>query len=251
MLKSKLKSQNSKFGLWLLVIGICLYLVSWLLVFPACGEVPDQVKGLIKEYLVKQNPEWEAAEMEVVVQGGDEFFGNYAPRKNVKFYVPEGYNLTKVTPRLILPVAAYAGSEELGRAYLTVRVEVYKNVLVAKNKIIKKQAIKESDLDLMLREVSLYPHKYFSDREMIVGKVAGVNIPKGAVLLEWMVKENPVVARGSQVKILARTGDITVWSEGMALEDGQVGETIAVRRIDNKSKFEAVVLSPEIVEVKL
>jgi len=215
------------------------------------AQVPGKFLDGVKDYAVKHNPDWAAAEIIVTVKGGQSFFNKYADDPKVKFKIAENFTLTKITPNLVLPVVALKGDEELGRGYVSLKIEVQEDVVVAKEKILKGQTISDEQLKLENKEVALYPNKYFLKTDKVKDKAAAALIPAGTIILEWMVKEKPDVARGQTVRILARAEGVEVWSSGVALAEGRVGDSIKVKRSDSRNKIEGKILSNEIVEVQL
>lgn len=221
------------------------------LVSLSLAQAPSKFLEDVKTYAVKHNPDWLAAELTVKVKGGQAFFEKYAGVPKVKFKIAENFNLTKVTSNLILPVVAEAGDEELGRSYVSFKIEVQQDVVVAKEKILKGQTIGEEKVRLEKKDVGLYPLKYYVNLDKVKDKAAAALIPAGTIILEWMIKERPDIIKGQTVRLLARAEGIEVWSSGVAVTEGRVGESIKVKRPDSKNKIEGKIISNEIVEVQL
>jgi flagella basal body P-ring formation protein FlgA len=215
------------------------------------AQAPSKFLDGVKDYAVKHNPDWAESEVLITVKSGQSFFDKYAGDPKVKFKIAENFTLTKVTSNLILPVVAFEGDEELARSYVGFRIEVLQNVVVAREKILKGQIISEEQLAMGKKEVALYPNKYFLKTDKVKDKAAAALIPAGTILLEWMVKDKPDISRGQTVRILARAEGVEVWSSGVAVTEGRVGESIKVKRPDSKNKIEGKILSNEIVEVQL
>jgi len=223
-------------GFWFL-IGLMMTAV-W-------ANTPEEA---VRDYVLKYNPDWEGADLKFVLKGGEDLSKTYP---GAEFVVPEDFQITKITPQLVLPVKAVKEGKELGRKVIYVKVEVYREVVVAKNKIGKKQTVKAEDLDLLEREVSLFPSRYFRDTEKVAGKLTKSFIPAGSVVMDWMISDIPDVSRGGKVKISVLAPNIIISAQGYALQDGKIGDKIKVRREDSRSEFEAVVIAKDEVEVKL
>ncbi|MFA4967725.1 MAG: flagellar basal body P-ring formation chaperone FlgA, partial [Candidatus Margulisiibacteriota bacterium] len=88
-------------------------------------------------------------------------------------------------------------------------------------------------------------------KDQVAGKVASIMIQKGIVLVDWMVKDDPVVSKGSEVKIVVKSDNILIESQGTAMTDGQLNDIISVRRADSHEQIQAKVISPDTVEVQL
>lgn len=232
-----------------------LLLLSIILVFSfAAGlvraEVMDEISRAIESYAVKHNPEWEGADLKISLGNTERLIETYRGRK-VEFKVPEDFKLTKVTPRLSVPIAVIEEGYEKERVVVRARLEVFREIVVASRKILKKQLLSKADLEIKKREVSLYPNKYFVDKNRVIGKISTTLIPEGAILLQWMVKEQPVVSRGDALKIVIRSEGLLVEARGEALEDGQIGDIIKVRRKGVKQSIAAEITGPGQVEVKI
>ncbi|MFA4967237.1 MAG: hypothetical protein WC624_03360, partial [Candidatus Margulisiibacteriota bacterium] len=138
--------------------GLAVFFIACL-ILPAHADanVIDKAQEAVKDYAIKHNVDWEDGTIKVTIKGGDKFFEQYSSNDNVKFIVPEDYEVTKITPNMILPIAAFLNSREVGRITALVRLEVYRDVLVAGRKIGKKETIDERDVDLKTKDVSFYP----------------------------------------------------------------------------------------------
>jgi len=216
----------------------------------AQAKVLDKLQSAAEDYVRAHNPDWEGAELNITLGGAGPLVNKYEDQP-VSFKVAEDFKLTKITPRLTLPIVVLKDGAEVGRGAVYVRVEVFREVVVARRKVLKQQPLSNDDLDIKKLEVSLYPNKYFVDKNLIIGKISTTLIPEGAVLLQWMVKDEPVVGRGTNVKIVIRSEGLLVEAQGEALEDGQLGEIIKVRRRGIKQNIEAEVIGPGQVEVKI
>ena len=216
----------------------------------AQAKVLDELTVVVEEYVAAHNPDWEGAELKITLGAVEPLIKKYQDQQ-VSFKVPEDFKLTKITPRLTLPIMVLRDGAEVGRGAITARIEVFREVVVARRKILKKQPLSSDDLDIKKLEVSLYPNKYFVDKNLIIGKISTTLIPEGAVLLQWMVKDEPVVGRGTKVKIVIRSEGLLVEAQGEALDDGQVGDIIKVRRSGIKQNIEAEIIGPGQVEVKI
>ena len=226
-------------------------LVIMIFGFSANADVIDKAQEAVKDYVLRHNAEWDGGKMVVTIKGGDAFFEKFSSDDNVKIVIPDQFESTKITPNMILPITALVNNREAGKIMAVVRIEVYKDIAVASRKIGKGETIEEDILELKTRDIASLPSKYFISKDEAVGKMAKTMIQKGMVLLEWMLKEEPVVNKGSEIKIMVKSDNILIESQGTALMDGQIDDIISVRRADSRDVFQAKVVSPDTVEVQL
>lgn len=210
-----------------------------------------KIISAIREYVVTAKPEWKTEDIRISYRGNDSALASLNELKNISCKIPENYRMSKITPRMIIPIVAYEGNVEKAAINLWIKIEIYKDIVIAKDRIKRGSLISSSDIELSKREISLLPQKYFSEIESIVGKISKGTIYQGSVVYEWMIKEMPEVFKGSKIKILAKGDGILVEAEGSALQDGRIGDKIKVRRNNSKNDIEAKIISSKEVEVVL
>ncbi|MBI5699508.1 flagellar basal body P-ring formation protein FlgA [Candidatus Saganbacteria bacterium] len=215
----------------------------------ALAQTTDKIADAVLRFAVSNHPEWKGAELKVSLNGAESLNRKY-PEQEISFTVPADFKLTRVTPRMTLPIAVIKDGEEIERGAVTARIEVFHEVVTAGRKLLKNQRLQPEDIIMQKMEVSLYPDKYFVDKNRVIGKISTTLVPQGAMLLSWMVKAQPVVARGETVRIINRSEGLLVEAQGEALQDGQIGDLIKVRRKNVKQSFEAQVIGAGAVEVK-
>ncbi|OGC14205.1 flagella basal body P-ring formation protein FlgA [candidate division WOR-1 bacterium RIFOXYC2_FULL_37_10] len=216
------------------------------------GSVDDKIEAAIKTYILSKNPELKKENMEIKFTKTQKLIDLCAQGKDpLDFAVLKDYQLSKMTAHMILPLSVFSGGKEIGSAYLSVDFDVYKNIVVAGRKILKGSLISKEDIEILKKPTLALQKQYFTQVDGLIGKVAKGNIYEGSVVYDWMLKVNPDVAKGQAVKILARVDNLSIETQGVALEDGQIGKSIKVRRNDSKETFLAVILDKGIVEVQL
>jgi len=85
--------------------------------------------------------------------------------------------------------------------------------------------------------------------EDVLGKEAASSIPKGKAITNRMVRSPLLVRRNKMVTVTVKVGGITVRKDDRALEDGSLGETIAVESLEQRKQYYAKVSGPGQVEV--
>lgn len=135
--------------------------------------------------------------------------------------------------------------------YVTVRVEVNKNILVAKRRLERGRTISNGDFRLEKRMVSGLHGGYIENPENAIGSRLKLTLKQGAALSPGQLRRPPAVKRGSQVTILGRAGGIEVRMSGKALSDGARGQRIKVRNNSSSRQIEGTVIARGTVEVTL
>ena len=134
---------------------------------------------------------------------------------------------------------------------LSVRLTWYQNILAASHNIKKGSKIKSSDL--ISRKIAIKrPGVYASSPSEILGFAANKDIKQGEeILLANLVNSN-IVPKGRRVKILARIGAASAYTEGVLIDEGRPGDVVRVRRADNKKiTLRAKIINENLVEVEV
>ncbi|MCX2802126.1 flagellar basal body P-ring formation chaperone FlgA [Microbulbifer thermotolerans] len=127
--------------------------------------------------------------------------------------------------------------------YLRAKVSIIGDYWVSARRI---EAGTRIDADMLRRargDLSNLPRGAVLERERIVGQIASRPLNAGTVLQEQQLKPVPLVLRRQPVTVEARGQGFRIAREGIALEEGALGEKIRVRLADRRQIF-AVVSGP-------
>jgi len=124
----------------------------------------------------------------------------------------------------------YDSEKLLKTINVPVRVNIYKDVLVAKNNIKIGESISSLHYDYQRIEVSKYKVNELIDNKAIQGKIARFSIPQGAVLTSNLFMEEKSIKKGDNITLIVRNGGLEIKSLGTALNDAAIGEKVRVKR---------------------
>jgi flagella basal body P-ring formation protein FlgA len=177
---------------------------------------------------------------------------NY-PNKNINFNVKDVI-IKNIVGKFSIPVEVYVENKLNRIIYLKCKVDILKEVVVAKTNIKKGDIIDSSNIFLKKLEMSKLPLNVISnDIANLYGKVAANNIEEGKPLTPDNVKNRIVIFRGDEVTIRIKNGSLTLTAIGQSLQDGYIGQNITVRVLSGASKKNIVakVLDVNLVELNL
>lgn len=165
----------------------------------------------------------------------------------------------------VLAVDEKPGSSPKGRVSITVRVEVehektspiyisgwvdlFDEVVCAEHDIPRGQQIKREDIGLSSKNLSKSPPGLMTSADRVEGTVAKSRIGKGSTIRDSMIAESPMIRKGDVVKIVAKSGLLTVVAQGISKEEGRMGQQVMVQNIQSNKNIPARVVGPGAVEV--
>lgn len=235
------------------IVLLVIILVFWFghLSLPAYAlDNPEgQVSQVIKNYVITKYPNWSGLDIRVTFKYADKLFEQLSGYDGeVGLEVVEVYKDFKPVGNVIFPMQVTA-KEESKKVFVRANVEVFKEIVVVKNKIDRASRIEAKDLILAERDIAMLPQKYYSQPDQIVNSEAKTTIPQNSTIFEWMIKPIPVVRRGDDVSVVVSGSNLLVKSKGVALMDGYINKELKVKV--NNNTLDGILVSKDEVEVTL
>lgn len=135
--------------------------------------------------------------------------------------------------------------------YVPVKVTILKTVLVARRALLKGNRINNDDIYQLEMDTQKLKQGYFTDSSELVGLVTKHDITPDSPLNPYNIELAKMVHRGDQVAIVATDNNLTVSMDGIAMNEGALGETIRVKNLSSKRVIEAQVSGRKKVKVVL
>ncbi len=227
-----------------IIIGILCFSI---LCFPALAKVnlEESILQAIEQYS-REKIGSEEVELKVSLKK----YGKNLDQEVDSVRIIEVYKEPKAVGNVILPFEIVDG-DKTKKVFIRARVEVLKEVVIAKNKIGRGQQISEEDVVLEKRDIAILPKKFYTEPDYLLITQAKTTIPKGSTIFEWMVKEIPLIRHGEEVMIRMLGNNLLIKTKGIVLEDGYPGQKVRLRAKSSKDIIVGKVIALGIVEVKI
>lgn len=132
---------------------------------------------------------------------------------------------------------------------IVANVRYYDEVLVATRPIQRGEPLAAEAFSIERRPVTTILGRYVSDPGELDGKRAKMRIPFGRHVDPRFVEPIPDVSRGDRVLIEVKVGGITASADGVASQNGVIGDKIVVQNASSREKLLAEVVEPGRVRV--
>ncbi|GAB6094304.1 hypothetical protein JCM14469_05560 [Desulfatiferula olefinivorans] len=175
--------------------------------------------------------------------------GNRLLAKGPVTYRIDDRNLRTIRGRVTITVLARVPSERTRKLYVSGWVDVFDQVVCATRDIGRGEVIAGEDLVLEKMNLARAPRDLVFDPETVKGTQARTPIGKGKYVRESMIEAVPLVRKGDVVKIIARSGLLTVVTTGVSREDGGMGDQIEVENPESNKTMAARVVDRLTVNV--
>jgi len=163
------------------------------------------------------------------------------------------YPLTQSEPRGIfsMRVEIYNDTTLLEKGSVTLYVRQMADLLVPGRDIKRNESLSLDMFVVKRIDVTSLTESLLSDPMSIEGCRARQNLPAGRCVFLTKIEKIPDVASGEQVIMIGLANLFEVKAKGIALENGQIGETIKIRNVDSRKVVMGRVTGPGAVAVAL
>jgi flagella basal body P-ring formation protein FlgA len=135
--------------------------------------------------------------------------------------------------------------------YVRVSVNTELPVLTARHLLPRGSALSAADFEFRPRLVNGLGSRYPTGPEALAGARLRLPLNAGDVLSNDMLEQLPLIRRGQQVTLMARSGTVEIRVNATALADGRAEQRIQVQNQNSRQIVEAVVRRSDLVEVPL
>jgi flagellar basal body P-ring formation protein FlgA len=133
--------------------------------------------------------------------------------------------------------------------YVPIRITILKTVYVARRALMKGDHLTGHDMYQAEIDVHKLKYGYFEDIDELVGLVCKQNIAINSAFDPHNIELPKVVRKGEKVSIVTNNNNLTVSMDGIAINDGALGDTIKVKNLASKKIIEAQIAGEKRVTV--
>lgn len=135
--------------------------------------------------------------------------------------------------------------------YVPIKISILKTVYIAKRPLLKGTRVSANDIYQAELDVQKLKQGYFVDSHELIGQICKQNIATDTPLNPYNIELAKLVHKGEQVTINATNNNLTISMDGIALDDGALGEPVKVKNSSSKKVIEAQVSGVKAVKVIL
>lgn len=207
----------------------------------------QQLEELAQNVIKKEYQNFENVKITV----RSKFRDIYLPKGRVTYEIERIGNSGQLGGYLTWSLSLQLNGEEFKKLYVKAKVEVFDEVVVAKNRISRGEKIAKEDLTAITKNVSTAKIGYQSKQNLVVGQQAKRDIYANETVSKSLVESPILIKKGTPVKLIYKTKSMQLTNIVKALKPGKKGEIIPVRTLKGSKTIYAVVIDSNSVEVAL
>lgn len=177
----------------------------------------------VLQCLQKEFPEYQKIEMQVQQK--------FSSDEKIEIDYTRSINLSKDIA--FIPVIATKGNKA-STSIVSVKVQLFKNLLVAKKEFDKKELLVKSGFEEKIMDVSKFNGNPVTIDFTLSDYRAKSFIKNGEILFEEKIEKIPLINSGDKVSAEVRNGNVIVTTNAIAREHGGAGDTIEFVSSSNK-----------------
>lgn len=147
-----------------------------------------------------------------------------------------------------LPIKQKSNNGGYINSFLTLRLKLYKNVLVANRSLRKNEILNKSDFSLKSKEVSSLRFPPISSFDMLDKYRCRLKISEKSILQDGMIEKIPDIEIGDRVEALFISNSVSIGFTATSRSEGCVGNIIKVKS-DDQRIFRAKVINNTTVKI--
>lgn len=126
------------------------------------------------------------------------------------------------------------GSVKSSSTFITVKLNLYKEVLCATRKIAAGSELNPVDFELVEKEVSTLKEEPVENYNAINGYTSKLSIGKNMILLQSMIRVSNAIKIGDEITAVYTNGSVDISFSAKARTEGKIGDQIQIVNKDNK-----------------
>ena len=203
-----------------------------LIIFSVFVHSGNSLKSQLDEYLKKNLTSYKDFKYEIV-----QIPTNY---KHAEILKTNEFNVSGNLA--YIPVKVIKEDKRITRSFITVRLKLFKNVLVAVKQINFKEHLAPADFRLEKKDITQIRGQAIESLKDIQNLRSKITIRSGDVLIRQSVETIPVINVGDVVKASLTSGSVYISTQATARQEGRPGDIIQIITKDKKL-FKAKVIN--------
>lgn len=149
-----------------------------------------------------------------------------------------------------LNTLAVSCDQPLFQMYLSVRIDLYRQVAVAARALDRDTPLSKADIDYRRMNLADLRSGYFSVDEQLDGYRTRRTLKPSTLLTPYVLTAPELVSRGDWVTLIAGNDRVRITAKAEALDSGQAGDQIRVRNLASQQVVRAWILEKGVVSTQ-
>jgi flagellar basal body P-ring formation protein FlgA len=168
--------------------------------------------------------------------------------ENVKLNISD-ISSTILRGNVTLPLDIMANERIVKRAYISMKIRTFDSIYVSSRNIKQNEVLTPDNIrKKWLETTQLCQQEIKSDAECL-GKRIIKYLPENQPLAINIIENLPIINKGRSVKIRAKVNSVSIYTQGIAMQDGKLGDAIFVENSSNRKRLRGIVKDENTVEI--
>jgi flagella basal body P-ring formation protein FlgA len=227
--------------------------------FLAAPQIPDQIEVIREGRTIEQEEVLKMLEtgLQKLMNDRNKTIKVTKIRGEERIHVPPGSlswdvqfpDQAKRGGDITATVIFLVNGREVKKSRIQARVEIYAEVVVARNFLKRNQELGKRDVQLINKNISLLPPDIVTDLKDVLGKQVILSVNSQEILRSSMVEIPPLVKKGDRVILLVENNQFRITTFGEVKEEGRPGDRVKLVNSSSKKEVYGRVLDSNTIQV--
>jgi flagella basal body P-ring formation protein FlgA len=168
--------------------------------------------------------------------------------QNVTLAISDFSNLI-LRGNVTLPLDVISSGKIAKRSYISMKIRTFDSVYVALRNLRQNEVISTENVQKKWLETTQMNRQEAKSDAECLGKRVTKYITGGQPLTINFIENLPIINKGRSVQIRAKVNSIIVSTQGIATQDGRIGDIIFVKNSSNGSKLRGIVRDENTIDL--
>ncbi len=206
-----------------------------------------ELKKIVLNEVKKHYSKYNDAQFHIKTRLRDVFI----PKGNASYKITRLGDTLKIGGNSSWMLKLMLNDKEAKKILVRIKVDVYDNVVVAKDKIPRGSKIKDTDLETIKKNISKERKGYTSSPDVVVGEHARRDIYKNEAINPRLVEKPMIVVKGAHMRVVYKTQNLYFTNLAMAMKSGRKGDIIPLRTLKSKKTVYAIITNAKVAQIAL
>ena len=153
---------------------------------------------------------------------------NFTSEMNYDSVAIDGFGKEPPRGLVVAKLSFYSAGKLINRSNISVKIGIIKPVLVTSKIIKADEPVTRENVSFQMRDIAGYSDQPLCELEQLSGMVASHYLASGREITKSMIMMPPAMKIGDKVEIKYSHGAILLTADGVARENGSIGDRIKV-----------------------
>jgi flagella basal body P-ring formation protein FlgA len=225
-------------------MSVLLAILMWMNVAPTTVQ-PELIRKAVENYVATR---WDASQGDYILEVRS--LPSHLSVNSTEYSIQVGIgSAPRLKGHVGIPIEIIVAGKTVQKAVVPVLVRTFGNVVSTGRQMQRHEALSAEDILVQRLETTSLGDDILTSGREIEGRRTARIIAANSVLSRSVVESIPAIRLEDAITVIVRSGKATLTTQGVAKQEGGIGDVITVQRPGSHDRFRAVIVDAKSVLV--